>query len=144
MASRISGKDGRFYFWTGSAFLYVADLYEWELDYEQVVLDASIKMDAAERYTPSHWRGTLNAKRWTEDITNSLAFANLAASNARFEFAVVGQINTLDFSGSGFSTAPVRFQATGWVTRGHVLSPSEAGTQDNITIQIDTYPTVFA
>jgi hypothetical protein len=142
--ARISGKDGRFYFWTGSAFLYVADLYEWELDYEQVVLDASIKSDIAERYTPSHHRGRLMAKRWTEDITNSLAFANQVASNARFEFAVVGQIATADTSGAGFSTAPVRFQATGYITRGHVLSPSEAGTQDNIEIQLDTYPAVFA
>jgi hypothetical protein len=142
--ARLSGKDGRFYFWTGSAFLYVADLYEWELDYEQVVLDASIKGDVAERYTPSHWRGRLTAKRWTEDVVNSLAFASLAASNSRVEFAVVGQIATADTGGTGFSTAPVRFQATGWVTRGHVLVPSEAGLQDNLDITIDTYPAVFA
>ncbi len=141
---RISGKDCRFYFYTGTAFLFVADLYEWELDYEQVVLDASIKGDVTERYTPSHWRGRLTAKRWTQDITNSLAFANQAASNARFEFAVVGQIATNDTSGANFSTAPVRFQSTGWVTRGHILAPSEAGLQDNIEITIDSYPAVFA
>lgn len=142
--ARLSGKDCRFYFWTGSAFAYVADLYEWELDYEQVVLDASIKMDSAERYVPSHFRGQLTAKRWTQDIVNSLAFAHLAASNSRFEFAVVGQIAVADTAGTTFSTAPVRFQATGYVTRGHVLSPSEAGMQDDLTIQIDTYPAVFA
>ena len=142
--ARLSGKDCRFYFWTGSAFLYVADLYEWELDYEQVVLDASIKGDVAERNTPSHFRGRLTAKRWTEDVLNSLAFANLSASNSRFEFALVGQIATLDTAGTSFSTAPVRFQATGYITRGHILAPSEAGLQDNLEITLDTYPTVFA
>jgi len=141
---RLSGKDGRFYFYTGSAFLYVADLYEWQLDYEQTVLDSSIKMDSASRYTPSHFHGRLSAKRWTQDVASSLAFAQLCASNARVEFAVVGQIATGDTGGTGFSTAPVRVQSTGYVTRGQIVVPSEAGLQDNLEIEIDTLPAVFA
>jgi len=141
--ARITGKDCSLYFYTGAAWVRAADLYEWELNYEDVLLDVSIKGDLVERMMPSHFRGRLSAKRWTEDVSGSLVFTLLAATNGRVEFAVLGIDTLADTDASSFSTSPVRVQATGYVTRGQAMVPRE-GVQDNLEIVLDTYPAVLA
>lgn len=140
--ARLTGKDCSLYFSTGSAFARVADLYEWELNYEDVLLDVSIKGDVVERNMPSHFRGRLTAKRWVQDTASSLVLSVLAASNSRVEFAVMGKDSLADTTAADFTTAPVRLQATGYIARGQTMVPRE-GIQDNFEIALDTYPTVY-
>jgi hypothetical protein len=135
--ARLSGKDISLYFWNGSSFARVADLYEWELNYEDVLLDVSIKGDTTERLEPSHFRGTLTAKRWVEDIgTGALVFGPLAANAARVEFALLGIDPLSDTTASAFTTTSVRVQGTGYVTRGRTMAQRE-NIQDDFELRVD-------
>jgi hypothetical protein len=139
MADRIVGKRAALYVFSGS-WNYVADIFDWTLEVETVVENASIKGDIAERQSPSHTRGRLTARRY---VQGTLALANnvvnAAVNGTRLDWAVV-TVDTIPPTTSGFTTNSfAKAQGTGYVTRG-TLSAPRGMVIDEWEMTLDTVP----
>jgi hypothetical protein len=133
--ARITGKNGALYLFLSGSWTAVGDLYDWDLNYEMVTLDGSIKGDGAERLAVSHGQGRLSAKRFVQGAL-TFVFADLITAGARLDWALV----TIDTGVANFSTNPnAKIQGTGYLVRSQTRDP-RGMAEDNMEIQCDTTP----
>jgi hypothetical protein len=82
--ARLTGKAGAVY-WnsTGSTYVKIADIFDWEFHANTTLLDVSIKGDAIERWIPSHASGVrFTAKRYNQGLEVFPVFTADSATNA--------------------------------------------------------------
>jgi hypothetical protein len=137
---RIVGKAGSLLLNISGSWNFVADIYNWELSYEMVTLDASIKGDGAQRLTVSHGQGRLSAKRYVE-VGGAFALGDLITSGLRYDWAVVA-LDTAPPSPAGFTTnTGAKAQGTGYFVRAQMSAP-RGMVQDDMEMALDTLPII--
>jgi len=137
---RIVGKQGSLLLFLLGAWNYVADIYDWQLAYEMVTLDASIKGDSAQRLEISHGQGRLTAKRYVQ-VGGAFALGDTITAGVRLDWAVV-TVDTVPPTPTGFSgNISAKAQGTGYVVRATMGAP-RGMVQDDFELQLDTLPVI--
>lgn len=124
--ARIVGKGGAVYL--GSPLTKVGDVYDWTFDSTGVALPASIKMDAFDRFSPSHGSAKFTAKRRVN--TSAVGMKEV------FDMANAGELLDFRLDLIDASSSFTQISGSGYITSGGLAAPRGAA-DDTFELTID-------
>ena len=128
MSARLAGTSAAIYYNTDATPIKIADVFDWKLTSDAMLLKCDIKGDLTERWIPSHESNmTFTAKRRNEGVALFPAFLGSTLVGTRGSF----RLDLID-ANAGFT----QISCVGWVKSISLDAPQE-GVADELVIQID-------
>lgn len=127
--SRLAGPQGAVYVKISGIFTKVADVYDWEFGADTKMRDISIKMDAIDRWIPSHAENVrFTAKRRHEGTSAFAPYVSDSAANATY---TTWRLDLIDNNASY-----LQITCNGYAMRSRTTVPQE-GIDETFELQID-------